>query len=62
MDALDTVELMHCDLYGYSVVAALGGSADLLVDGGQWKPPGGHVHFQRMLREEQLFDIALRSA
>lgn len=54
------LELLRCDYYGHSVVAAVGATVDLLVDGGQWSPPGGQVHFQRKLREEQLFEVALR--
>lgn len=61
-DALDAIELMRCDYFGYGVVAVRHGQAALIVDGGAWTPPRGHVHFQRRLREEQLFDVALRAA
>lgn len=61
-NTLDTIELTRCDYYGYSVVAVSQGRPELIVDAGPWTPPRGHVHFQRRLREEQLFDVALRAA
>lgn len=57
---LDTVELTRCDYYGYSVAAADGDGIELVLDAGPWTPPGGQVHYQRKLREEQLFEVALR--
>lgn len=54
------IELLRCDYYGYSVVATVAATVELIVNGGPWSPPDGEVHFQRKLREEQLFEIALR--
>ncbi|KQR17215.1 hypothetical protein [Cellulomonas sp. Leaf334] len=61
-ESLDAVELMRCDYYGYNVVAAREQSVEVLVTAAPWRPPEGHVHFQRKLREEQIFDVALRTA
>lgn len=61
-NTLDTIELTRCDYFGFGVVAVTHGRPRLIVDPGPWTPPRGHVHFQRRLREEQLFDIALRTA
>ncbi|NTW39836.1 MAG: hypothetical protein HGA44_08080 [Cellulomonadaceae bacterium] len=59
--APSSLDLMRCDYYGHSVVAAHGADAELLVDAGTWVPPDGFVHFQRKLREEQLLEVALRT-
>lgn len=55
------LEMMRCDYYGHSVVAARGDDAELLLEAPRWVPPQGAVHFQRKLREEQLFEVALRT-
>ena len=61
-NTLDTIELTRCDYFGFGVVAVTHGRPQLIIDAGPWTPPRGQVHFQRRLREEQLFDIALRTA
>ncbi|PVU82928.1 hypothetical protein DDP54_07825 [Cellulomonas sp. WB94] len=61
LPAPDALELIRCDYYGYSVVAATDTKVELVLNAGTWEPPDGQVHFQRKLREEQLFEVALRS-